>query len=453
EELENLRKKEIRENINRRCEIIKDNQEKMLRKNKAVKEETKDIYQPRADIKEEWFEQLNALVEIKEWYQILKELKNNKALGISNISYTMIKHASEKAHMILAKLAKACIVKGEDLVFYTDGSCKVEYEVGSQELGIGWVQVDRRENFVVNQLCLKVIDSEEAIKSIEEGFGHLVKKQILKSKSFSLIASIKDLIIIKKINLQLIKVQVHKGVKWNELADKLAKKSKKEKSFINTNLIFTDLHAFAPFWQDKKIKILLKTFIKHLKEFKGIACDSIKKNNKKSFLIKCILKIENLKHLVKCQANKSIWTQSETLALDIVTKFVKKKYKKVISTESLRIILLRSNINEKYEIREAICKSLISFKVYYNLKNLGLKRTLEQENGIMHEEKRKKVSRKKRKKTFKNAEVLEDKGKENSKRCQNLRSQEKKQKLAKKENRELMLKNETAIKLIELVPL
>ncbi|CAG8569996.1 5927_t:CDS:2, partial [Gigaspora rosea] len=67
-------------------------------------------------------------------------------------------------------------------------------------------------------------DSEETIRGIEEGLSYLVDKQILKSKSSFLITSIKDLIIRKKINLQLVKVQVHKGDKWNELANRLVKK-------------------------------------------------------------------------------------------------------------------------------------------------------------------------------------------------------------------------------------
>src|SRR5260363_424056 len=43
-----------------------------------------------------------------------------------------------------------------------------------------------------------------------------------------------------------------------------------------------------------------KLFWKCLKEFKGIACDSLRKSNKKSFLIKCILEsllvLELLRH-------------------------------------------------------------------------------------------------------------------------------------------------------------
>src|SRR5260364_44589 len=49
---------------------------------------------------------------MEEWYQMLRDLKSNKAPGISNISYTMLKQASEKAHKILVRLAEACIING-----------------------------------------------------------------------------------------------------------------------------------------------------------------------------------------------------------------------------------------------------------------------------------------------------------------------------------------------------
>src|SRR5690242_1675810 len=82
-----------------------------------------------------------------------------------------------------------------------------------------------------------------------------------------------------------------------------------------------------------------KPFWKCLKEFKGIACDSLRKSNKKSFLIKCILeslpvlellryqklnvyksaycigcdakKTEDIKHLAKYQANEGLWIQAK----------------------------------------------------------------------------------------------------------------------------------------------
>ncbi|CAG8829412.1 35915_t:CDS:2, partial [Gigaspora margarita] len=94
-ELESLQKKEIKENIDKRCEIIKDNQGKMLRSllEKPYKKITLDrVFKQ----EEEWLEQLNAPVEMKKWYQMLKDLKSNKAPEISNISYIMLKQAVKK---------------------------------------------------------------------------------------------------------------------------------------------------------------------------------------------------------------------------------------------------------------------------------------------------------------------------------------------------------------------
>ncbi|CAG8830235.1 43610_t:CDS:1, partial [Gigaspora margarita] len=72
-----------------------------------LESEWKETYRPKENIKEEWFKQLNASVEMEEWYQMLRDLKSNKAPGNLNISYTMLKQASEKAYKILARLAKA----------------------------------------------------------------------------------------------------------------------------------------------------------------------------------------------------------------------------------------------------------------------------------------------------------------------------------------------------------
>jgi hypothetical protein len=140
EEWEQAQRKQIEENINKRCEMIKTDQGRMIasllnkpykkitldrfiiqndeeaslitepeavlngltkhfgnqfRKRKTkleeMSEEWKEIYSPKAWIKESWYEKLKEKIEEEEWEDNLRELKANTAPGISGISYTLIK--------------------------------------------------------------------------------------------------------------------------------------------------------------------------------------------------------------------------------------------------------------------------------------------------------------------------------------------------------------------------
>jgi len=78
-----------------------------------MSEKWKEIYKPRTWINESWYKQLEDKIGKEEWEEILRDLKDNMAPGISGISYTLIKHAGEKTQKIFRAFANLILGKGE----------------------------------------------------------------------------------------------------------------------------------------------------------------------------------------------------------------------------------------------------------------------------------------------------------------------------------------------------
>src|SRR6185437_7797249 len=162
--LENIssRNKEIQEKIEKRCEMIANNQGQMLNSllnksynkivlNKIIIEnqdhsrelitEPEDVmqhtekhfqtqykkrntnpnrmsqawkktYKPLSFIQENWYEDLLQEISEEEWDQMLSSLSLKSAPGISGISYILIKKADAKTHAIFRNFALACIQTG-----------------------------------------------------------------------------------------------------------------------------------------------------------------------------------------------------------------------------------------------------------------------------------------------------------------------------------------------------
>jgi len=155
------REKEIKKYVQKRCEMIVDEQKKMLRSllerpfNKVVldrilikendeyelisepnevlsktnkhfkeqfrrrnprldllNEEWRSIYQPLSGIQEEWYEPVLLPVELEEWLLMLNEVRTNSAPGVSNITYELIKQADLRVHTAFKNFANICLVQG-----------------------------------------------------------------------------------------------------------------------------------------------------------------------------------------------------------------------------------------------------------------------------------------------------------------------------------------------------
>jgi preprotein translocase subunit SecD len=159
---EQAQRRRIEENIDKRCEMIKTDQGKMLasllnkpykkivldRLIKQEEEETylitkpeeiktnvvehyrmqfrkrntkletmtekwKEIYEPRESIKEEWYTEVEKEIKEKEWEEVLRELKTGTASGISGISYILIKKAGAKTQEVFRSFTDLCLEVGE----------------------------------------------------------------------------------------------------------------------------------------------------------------------------------------------------------------------------------------------------------------------------------------------------------------------------------------------------
>ena len=157
-----MQRKQIEESIDKRCEMIKTDQGKMIasllnrpykkivldRYVKRQEEETilvtepeavksgiaehyrdqfrkrntklnemskswKEVYKPQEHIKEEWYEAVSEKIREKEWEEIIRELKTGTAFGISGISYVLIKQAEEKTQKVFRAFADLCLEAGE----------------------------------------------------------------------------------------------------------------------------------------------------------------------------------------------------------------------------------------------------------------------------------------------------------------------------------------------------
>src|ERR1043165_10251328 len=70
-----------------------------------MSERWKEIYRPQRHIKDEWYEEVEEEIKEKEWEEVVKELKTGTALGISGISYILIKRAGKKMQEIFKAFA------------------------------------------------------------------------------------------------------------------------------------------------------------------------------------------------------------------------------------------------------------------------------------------------------------------------------------------------------------
>ena len=91
-------------------------QEQFRKRNTKLKSMSKcwkEIYEPRADIKEEQYQDIEKKIEEEEQNDMLKELKNGTASGISGISYILIKRANRSTQSFFREFANLCIRVGK----------------------------------------------------------------------------------------------------------------------------------------------------------------------------------------------------------------------------------------------------------------------------------------------------------------------------------------------------
>jgi hypothetical protein len=71
-------------------------------------EQWKDIYEPRADINPQIYDQLGDIPTEQEWNEMLNTMNDKSAPGISNISYILIKKAGVKVNELFRQYTSLC---------------------------------------------------------------------------------------------------------------------------------------------------------------------------------------------------------------------------------------------------------------------------------------------------------------------------------------------------------
>ena len=161
-------------------------------------------------------------------------------------------------------------------------------------MGAGWVQLNDSEEEILDTMSIKAFqwpsstkaeliaiwsmlltipseaevivytDSLAAICAMESGFSLETARRALKQSNFLLTEKIVDLIKTKNIHLELNKVKAHSNNKWNDLADKLAKKGCEASETIQVELGESSRFQSVLFWKNRLVEIPPRVFIKTL---------------------------------------------------------------------------------------------------------------------------------------------------------------------------------------------
>jgi ribonuclease HI len=375
---------------------------------------------------------------------------------------------------ISKKLKEFLIKKLEDnqqeeekrMIFYTDGSLKKSsISVENQDrMGASWIQVDLNEEKIQDEgyvstenwpsstkaellaiWCVLLItpikkevkiytDSEAAICSIKKGKVELRNKQWLRQKNYNLIKSIADILRIKQISLDLVKIKGHSSNRWNDKADSLAKKGASELD-LERLIIDPPLGAnVALYWKEYQVENPTREFTKSILDLKngadwrqstaiqgletaedickyrwsllwdriknqnGIHCSSMLKNKRLCILVKCLQeklpvlgllakrrpdlyesslctqckenKEENQNHLASCRAYEKSWINTEVLASSAAWLSLTPDTRSKVTRNQLRDCLWGKLWTEKIERRQEAIKGLVREETWCKLREL-----------------------------------------------------------------------------------
>ena len=356
-----------------------------------------------------------------------------------------------------------------ELVFFTDGSLrKSQASVGPKEdhMGVGWVQVDNKEEAILDEgkvgarnwpsstkaellaiwYVLLIVpkkkrvkiytDSAAAIAGVKRSKELRASKHWIKEKNADLKRSIRELVELKEIELELVKVKGHSNSKWNNLADKLAKEGGNIETLDsiidrpppNSNMSLCWGHRFVEAPTRQFIKNILdlrtgaewrhtsaiqkvepvKKEVEHdwsvlwskIKSQSGVRCTSMKKNREIATLIKCaneklpVLKTlalrrpnlyksskciickedidEDQDHLATCKCYKEDWKATEAAAINLAWTTLSEETRTRTSKEEIERIWWGTSEEEKITSRITTIKGLVQEKAKELLQDILL---------------------------------------------------------------------------------
>src|SRR5260364_297054 len=269
-------------------------------------------------------------------------------------------------------------------------------------------------------------DSEAAICAIKVGFTLEPTSKAQKRPNFLLVEKIIDLIKTKDITLELNKVKGHSNNKWNDFADKLAKKGCMALEKIQVNIGENTRFQSVLYWKNWLVEAPPRAFIKtlnnmyigaewrqsriassivqedryndkswsffwkKLKEITGIQGTTLKKSKKACFIIKCLS--ENLlllvslnkrkpdlyeapnclscnanikevhEHLVNCVSYETSWWSIQSVAAEVAWNNLSKDVQKRLTKQKLAQLVFGKEHEEIVSARIGLIKGLFCHK-------------------------------------------------------------------------------------------
>ncbi|GES89606.1 Down syndrome cell adhesion molecule-like protein Dscam2 [Rhizophagus clarus] len=252
---------------------------------------------------------------IPEWIPGPIQIHNYDTALIQN---TLLNKESVTQHIALLYHLRLLFSPSDMINIYTDGSLTTQYNANlntfTKHMGTGWVILNNKEEVILEcsssitewpsstraelgailsailvlqtgQRVKIFTDSQAAIDSINYINTSLTngKNKIrvwCKSNNYSIVSSIINLIDSKHLELKLIKVKGHSGVKGNEEADRVAKNDKEKLTCITINDSQQKDLKYDLYWDGKRVDRHIRKFIDNLCESALEAAWSLNRANR-----------------------------------------------------------------------------------------------------------------------------------------------------------------------------
>ena len=171
---------------------------------------------------------------------------------------------------------------------YTDGAAntKASNESASKSnMSIGWVQINEMQEWSEEEVAFGLegwqtstvaelvaiwaavltipkekqleiyTDSNAAIRNISRSLEQVDRNKIAKKKNAIWLMKIKDLVKMKNIQIDLVKVKSHSKDKWNDKADSLAKKGTISKKIVQVEKVSCKEIEYCLEWENRRTDI------------------------------------------------------------------------------------------------------------------------------------------------------------------------------------------------------
>ncbi|CAB5329099.1 unnamed protein product [Rhizophagus irregularis] len=261
-------------------------------------------------------------------YKIIKRCGEHSLVGIQISDYdtaliqnTLLDNEAIQQHTTLLQQIRLNFVPHDTINIYTDGSLTNHFNNSSNTftklMGTGWVILNNKDEVILEcnssitnwpsstraelgailsailvlqtgQKANIITDSQAAIDSINHTRTNLTNgknktRTWCKCNNYSIVSSIINLIDSKQLEIKLVKVKGHSGVKGNEEADRVAKNNTKKPTCINIKDSQQKDLIYDIYWNGKRVDRNIRKFIDKLCETTLDAAWSLNRTHRSVF--------------------------------------------------------------------------------------------------------------------------------------------------------------------------